>query len=838
MGYAIIWVEPVTLAPGLVKINQMSLTQQLVQLLSESPGNVIYHLISLFALQVVFALALTQWRRNRHDNLARRTMWAAGAVVVMRLGLLLAGLAVFGDQATAVSVLPPLEQAINTATAVLVVWALVPHPKSQPLIGDTAAVLLLLLVGMMYIFFAQSWPELALVGTPYNSTVQATIWLVFQLAALIAGLALTIGERPLWFSLRQIILFILLVTHLLTFFSSPDTIANQTDIAYWIRLGYLITLPLWAVLTYRHTISTLMVQDKPSVSGPTTNAPAAAFFDFSTQVIRSLQPEENIVAAIDVAVQTLHAPYAALALLQADTPHQMHLTTNRAIQTAERPSNWLINLREWPAFQQALDENEVVELRPTGLGGRQLRLWYEEMGLSLWGALLALPLRVENNMAVGLLLISAPNNQSDWGLAEKSTAAALARYVAQAIHNSQTFSQVADQIAQSPQPRLAEPTLVSGRIITLEEERNRLQIELEATTARLLQAESQAAKASKQARDLAATLEELEKINYDERLASLEIEIATLRESLIEAEEAMALAAAGEKGLSTEWIMTTITRYSSQLEAAQARIETLEADLLRQERGVTDELVISLAQELRTPMTSIAGYTDLLLSEMLGALGAKQRDFLQRVKANVERMDAFLDLIVQLTTSGERNPGAESGGVDIQASIDTAVSNVITQIREKKLRLDLDTSPTLPALPIHREALQQIINNLIGNACQASPPNGRVSISACINTLPPPANNGHSEPITFLHLAFKDSGGGIQAEDRSRVFSPQHRADDPLIDGLGDTGAGLAVARTLTEANGGRVWIESEMGIGSTFSVLFPIANDLVPSLAPASANN
>lgn len=129
--------------------------------------------------------------------------------------------------------------------------------------------------------------------------------------------------------------------------------------------------------------------------------------------------------------------------------------------------------------------------------------------------------------------------------------------------------------------------------------------------------------------------------------------------------------------------MTTITRYSSQLEAAQARIETLEADLLRQERGVTDELVISLAQELRTPMTSIAGYTDLLLSEMLGALGAKQRDFLQRVKANVERMDAFLDLIVQLTTSGERNPGAESGGVDIQVSIDTAVSNVITQIREK-----------------------------------------------------------------------------------------------------------------------------------------------------------
>ena len=147
----------------------MSLTQQLVQLLSESPGNVIYHLISLFALQVVFALALTQWRRNRRDDLARRSLWAAGAVVVMRLGLLLAGLAVFGDQATAVSVLPPLEQAINTATAVLLAWALIPQPKSQPQIGDTAAVLLLLLVGMMYIFFVQVWSEQALAGMGYNS---------------------------------------------------------------------------------------------------------------------------------------------------------------------------------------------------------------------------------------------------------------------------------------------------------------------------------------------------------------------------------------------------------------------------------------------------------------------------------------------------------------------------------------------------------------------------------------------------------------------------------------------------------------------------------------------
>jgi len=811
----------------------MSLTQQLTQLLSESPGSVIYHLISLFALQVVFALSLTQWRRSRQDQLARRMTWAAGGIVAMRVGLLLAGLVVYADQATAVSVLPPLEQAVNTATAVLIVWALLPHPSRQQQAGDTAVILLLLIIGMMYVFFAQSWPEQALAGTAYNSTTQATIWGIFQIAALVTGLVLILAERPLWFSLRQIILAVLLAAHLLSFFSNPQATAVPTDIAYWVRLGYLVALPLWAILAYRHSVAQFLSLNTDRTSAPPTAAGLPGFLALSTQVITSLQPEENVQAAMDMAAGLLGVPYVGLAITQPDAPQQLQLSNRQP--DGSKTGNWLIHLRDWPALQQALDTNEAIELKPTGLGGRQLRLWYEEIGLSLQGALLVLPMTVENAV-IGLLLLGAQNNQGEWAVPETAVASALARYVAQVIHNSQTFGRIADQIAVSQQPNLTEPALVSGRLIAVEEERNKLQTELETTTARLLQAEAQAAKASKQARDLAATLEELEKVSFDERLASLQTEIETLRESLIEAEEAMALAAAGEKGLSTEWIMTTITRYSSQLEAAQARIATLEAELLRQERGVTDELVVSLAQELRTPMTSIAGYTDLLLSEMLGALGAKQRDFLQRVKANVERMDAFLDLIVQLTTSGERLPGGESENVDIQASIDTAVSNVITQIREKNLRLDLD-APPLPTLPIHREALQQILNNLMGNACQASPMHGRVAVQATVNTLPAPVDNGHTEPVTFLHLAVSDSGGGIQVEDRARVFNPQHRADDPLIDGLGDTGAGLAVARTLAEANGGRVWIESKMGEGSTFSVLFPIPHEIARVLMPEASN-
>ncbi|MFO7681192.1 MAG: ATP-binding protein [Chloroflexota bacterium] len=806
----------------------MTLLDQTIQLLSGSPGNILYHLVTLFSLQIIFALSLMQWRRDKTDQLMRRSLWASGIIFLGRLGLLLAGLAVANNPATAVSVLPPLEQALNTATALLIVWALIPQPDSLRYLSDTLVIIALLVIGVMYIFFAQTWPDMALSGTPYNETTQAAVWTTSQLMILVLGVVLTSTNRALWLSLRQIIPLVLLAAYAIHLFSNPDLISTQTDIAAWIRLGYLVAFPLWAVFIYRHSLSSLLAAAPAHLHAEHSTA---ALIDLSTQVISSLQTPENINNAIQMVERLLPAPYIGLAVRPENARGQLLVTSNRHVRAQDSRPNWQINLDEWPAFQQALMENLIIELTPDGLGARQLRLWYEEMGIAPQGPLLIEPLFAEKT-AVGLLLLGGKRGETGWSDSHKTVAASLAAYFAQVLHNSHAFNHAADQIAVSP--TIAETQHISGRLITLEDERDGLQTQLDTASARLLQAETQAAKSTKQARDLAATLAELNQLNQDERVAKLEKEIETLRESLIEAEEAMALAAAGERGLSTEWIMTALTRYSSQLEAAQAHIQNMEAELMRRERGVTDELVVSLAQELRTPMTSIAGYTDLLLSEMIGVLGEKQRDFLQRVKANVERMDAFLDLIVQLTTAGEATDSNSKDQIDVQTVLETAVTTVITQIREKNLHLDLNIQPDLPALTINREALQQILNTLMGNACQASRQNSRVAIYASTSQINPPAHNGHHEPLTFMHLAVTDSGGGISIDDRSRVFDPQHRADHALIDGLGDTGAGLAITRTLTEANGGRVWIESDMGVGSTLSILFPVA----PEAANGSASH
>jgi signal transduction histidine kinase len=73
-------------------------------------------------------------------------------------------------------------------------------------------------------------------------------------------------------------------------------------------------------------------------------------------------------------------------------------------------------------------------------------------------------------------------------------------------------------------------------------------------------------------------------------------------------------------------------------------------------------------------------------------------------------------------------------------------------------------------------------------------------------------------------VSVTDTGGGIVPEDRNRVFQRLYRADNPLITGLGDTGVGLSIAKALVEANGGRIWVESEMGVGSTFSFVLPLS--------------
>ncbi|RMG89196.1 MAG: hypothetical protein D6706_21770 [Chloroflexi bacterium] len=796
----------------------MSLLEQFIQLLSVWPGNMLYHLITLFALQVVFAISWSHWRRDRTDQVARRMAVAAGVVFLARLGVMVAGLVLRADVARATAVLPPLEQLSHTITAVFLAYALIPHPRRQPYLGDTIAAITTIILIVMYLFFAQSWPPQAAAGIPYNGSPQATVWGIIQLLILVTGLALLSTRRRYWFSLPQGMMALFLLAHAAHFWNYPDLAAPDLNVAYWIRLGHLVVLPLWAVQAYRHTLTAVLRH---------AHRPAAAITAVMNQtanVIASLSLDSVLRAGIMLAEQQLHPAFTAVGVRDEENPDILHLTSNLPQVGTNQPRTWMINLNDWPAFRLAITRQETVQLHPNGLGARQLYAWYQEMGTPAFGALMAQPLTGRTE-PVGILLLAAPEDQVSWPDSAQQQAQAMGRLLGQAIENAQIHAHVlaASSSAPPPPPPSEPDTAMKGRLIALEEEREHLIAQLEKANLRLQQAEERARAANKRALSLAATIEELEKQRGDARIAELEAEIEALHEALAEAEEAMAMAAASENKLSTEWVMQTITRYSGQLEEAQARIMQLESELERRKTGPIDAVIVSLVQELRQPMTSIAGYTDLLLGETMGILGTKQRDFLQRVKANIERMGALLNQIVQLTTGVKVDTTVLATEADVLSAVESAVSAVMTQLREKNLQLELDIRHDLPPVPIPPPILDQILVNLLNNACLSSQENGRILVRAYADNLPPPHQNGRFEPVSFCHLTITDNGTGIAPEDISRVFTPQYQATDPLIKGVGDTGAGLALVRQLTEAHGGRVWVESEPGQGSTFSLIFPL---------------
>ncbi|MBN1994395.1 MAG: GAF domain-containing protein [Anaerolineae bacterium] len=236
-----------------------------------------------------------------------------------------------------------------------------------------------------------------------------------------------------------------------------------------------------------------------------------------------------------------------------------------------------------------------------------------------------------------------------------------------------------------------------------------------------------------------------------------------------------------------------------------------------------DEFVASLSQELRTPMTSITGYTDLLLGESVGIIGEMQRKFLQRIKANIERMGSMLSDLIGVTAIDAGQLEIRPTVVDMAEVIEDTIINARAQLEENEITLNMNLPDDVPPVEADPESVRQIMGNLLGNAIKCTPAGESIEISAS-KYVEDGDDMADDEEAQFLQVSIKDSGGGIADKDLKRVFERFYRAERPLIQGLGETGVGLAIVKSLVEAHGGRVWVDTEMGEGSIFHFLLPIS--------------
>ena len=187
-------------------------------------------------------------------------------------------------------------------------------------------------------------------------------------------------------------------------------------------------------------------------------------------------------------------------------------------------------------------------------------------------------------------------------------------------------------------------------------------------------------------------------------------------------------------------------------------------------------------------------------------------------------MGMLLDQIVQLTTETEEPVLPEQEVVHMEEVVETAVHTVSTQIREKTTTAGFEHLRGFapPSLSTKGHYTRFWFNYWIMPAAPQKP-TVILALTLKPKPSPPPVPMAMPETLKFIQITVQDSGQGVNPKDRANVFNPHYQAENPLIPGLGDTSAGLSLARSLTVANGGRIWVDGEPGMGSTFSILFPL---------------
>jgi signal transduction histidine kinase len=256
---------------------------------------------------------------------------------------------------------------------------------------------------------------------------------------------------------------------------------------------------------------------------------------------------------------------------------------------------------------------------------------------------------------------------------------------------------------------------------------------------------------------------------------------------------------------------------NSRLYAQERRLRQELEDLnqkVQEANRLKTEFVTVVTHELRSPLTSIAGYLDLLLEDE-GREGAEAREaYLQIVKRNADRLLALINDLLDIARLEAGKLELKRVPLDLKGLIQEVSGALRHQIEAKGQHLHLDLAAPLPVVTGDPERLTQILLNLVSNAHKYTPPGGSITV----------ATRAEGAGVC---IAVQDTGIGLSSEEQQQLFTKFFRAQHPLVREAAGTGLGLAIARALVDLHGGTLTVVSAPGQGSTFKIILPAAHDL-----------
>jgi signal transduction histidine kinase len=244
-------------------------------------------------------------------------------------------------------------------------------------------------------------------------------------------------------------------------------------------------------------------------------------------------------------------------------------------------------------------------------------------------------------------------------------------------------------------------------------------------------------------------------------------------------------------------------------------------DRVKEANQAKTEFMNIASHELKTPMTSIKGYTKLLQMGAGGELSNQQRDFLNVIGNNVDRMAQLVEALLDVSRIEAGRIRLEIEDVQIADVINEVLESVQTQIESKRLHLTVDITNNLPALRADYNRMAQIVTNLVSNAYKYTPEGGDITVSA----------RPYNGSIQGISVTVKDTGYGISEEDQTKLFTNFFRSGDQNIRDEPGTGLGLAITKKMVETHGGELTFESELGKGSAFTFRMPLVSKIPPGV-------
>jgi len=766
---------------------------QIFTLITTPPGNFIYHIVLVFSVAGTLPGAI----QHLHSNLfpqARRMVLGLGILLGLQIILfIVSGLASQGllDLKT---VLPPLDRAVTVLALIWIPWLWAfPEPVR---LADSAVVLLNLLVLALFSLTMAFWTKNP--GTSFNTSIFEMIWQGFSLAVVLLGILLLVIRRSTGWGNGLAMLLLAFIGHLFSLIWPMDG-----DFPGFVRLTQLAMYPILLTLVQRFplpdSVQTPIVKTDYSAGGPITDRRRHSTDPKTLHSLISLAAEDNadnIGRAMTRGIaQAMLADLCFLLLLAKDK--SMSIACGYDLIREENLDGAAVDKEAIPTLANAIQRGRPLRI-PASNTSSDLKGLEQMLGLTNTGDLLSVPITSNERGTLGSILILSPYSNRLWNADDQAYLTNVSTLFIPILERGQRISLLeterdqAHQDAQSAQEQAAETSKkyeeTAKELEKMQEKVSQSQLQAENMAALMvMQEESQ--------KTIESLKNQIDQMHQTGEAGGMSIESAQMEHELQQTLEEMA-------------------RMQNALADANAQILELQQ---RPRAPITSEqveVIASISQELRQPMSSIVGYTDLLMGESVGILGALQRKFIERIKASTERVGGLVDDLIQITNLETGNIEFKAESIDLNLIIDNAMAYTSTQIREKNITLRLDIPESASLLRTDRDALQQIFIHLLQNATAVTQVEGVITLRVQLQS----ESNKH-----FISIQVTDTGGGIASEDIPRVFTRRYRAEHSLIQGLGDTGVGLSIAKALVEAQGGRIWVETEAGSGSTFSILLPV---------------